>query len=160
MKKLLTYIFTLNLKALLVEKTDDTLIQAFRYIFVGGAAFVADAGSLWLISLTGIHYLICTAIAFCIGLAANYALSKRFVFTENAKTGRAAEFVVYAVIGIIGLGLTELLMFMFTDLFGMYFILSKVVAAVLVLAWNFIARKLFLYRRGKPAVETKEVRVL
>jgi putative flippase GtrA len=114
---------------------------------VGGIAFIADAGSLYLFSLTGVHYLICVAIAFVIGLSVNYTLSKHFVFTQNAKIGKVMEFIAYGVIGAVGLGLTELLMWLLTDVFGLFFMLSKIFAAIIVFAWNFIARKLALYRQ-------------
>jgi putative flippase GtrA len=134
-----------NFKTLFVCKSDNFYIQAFRYVFVGGIAFVADASLLYLSSLLGIHYLICTAMAFVVGLIVNYLLSKIFVFTEKAKTGAIIEFVIYAVIGVIGLVITELLMWLFTDIVGIYFMLSKIITAIIVLVWNFLTRKFTLY---------------
>jgi putative flippase GtrA len=57
-----------------------------------------------------------------------------------------AETACYLGISVIGLVLTELFMFMFTDLFGVYYIFSKVITTFIVLAWNFSARKFWLYR--------------
>ena len=37
-------------------------------------------------------------------------------------------------------------MYVLTEIAGIYFMLSKVVAAAIVLIWNFVARKLVLYR--------------
>ena len=50
-------------------------------------------------------------------------------------------------VGIIGLGLTEGLMWFFTDLVGLHYMLSKLVTAALVLLWNFIARKIILFTK-------------
>lgn len=122
-----------------------TIIQFIKYIFVGGAAFVADALTLWLLGSI-IHYLAAAAVAFAVGLVVNFVISKRFVFTDNTHN-KAAEFIVYAVIGIVGLGLTELIMYLLTDMAGIHFMLSKVVTAAIVLVWNFSARKIILYRR-------------
>jgi len=53
-------------KRLFFERTEDTRIQFFRYIFVGGVATIIDMGSLYVFtSMVGIHYLISAAIAFC-----------------------------------------------------------------------------------------------
>ena len=52
---------------------------------------------------------------------------------------------------LIGLGLTELLMWAFTDGLGLFYLLSKAIAAVIVLLWNFFAKKL-MYRK-KPDKE-------
>ena len=136
-----------KLRLIFTGESNNTIIQFIRYIFVGGAAFVADAGALWLISLFA-HYLIAAAAAFIIGLIVNFALSKLFVFTDNTHN-KAAEFITYGLIGIIGLVLTELLMYLFTEKIGLYFMLSKIITAVIVLVWNFAARKIVLYRGNK-----------
>ena len=135
------------IQKLFVTPTRNTLVQLFRYAFVGGIAFLADAGSLFLLEKAGLHYLIAAALAFLVGLTVNFFLSKRFVFSEDARrVGRAGEFVAYGLIGLAGLGLTELIMYLMTGVFGVYFMLSKIVSAAIVLLWNFAARKLFLYR--------------
>ena len=146
MNKILELIRKGNLRGLLIDKTNDSLLQFCRYIFVGGAAFLADWGALFLLERAGLHYLSAACPAFFIGLAVNYALSKKMVFTEKLKSP-AAEFSVYGIIGLVGLGLTEALMYLFTGVLGLYFMLSKPIAAAIVLFWNFAARKAILYRK-------------
>lgn len=90
-------------------------------------------------------YLIAAAISFIAGLVVNFILSKLFVFTEKKKSP-TAEFLSYGIIGVIGLGWTELFMYIFTDIAGLYFIISKLITSALVLIWNFAARKILLYR--------------
>jgi putative flippase GtrA len=126
------------------KPTDNTILQLFRYCFVGGAAFIVDAAVLWGFEHFT-HYLIASAIAFMAGLISNFILSKLFVFTES-KTKKSIEFLAYTIIGVIGLIFTELLMYVFTDILGLYFMLSKIITAVIVLIWNFAARKFILYR--------------
>ena len=66
---------------LLKDQTDKTKIQMFRYLFVGGAAFIVDFLSLFILTdFFGIYYLISAAIAFILGLIANYFLSISWVF--------------------------------------------------------------------------------
>lgn len=145
MKEFIKALLKLDMKALFREKTTNTFIQFFRYIFVGGFAFLVDAFALWLCEKF-MHYMIAAAIAFVVGLAANYVLSICFVFSESKQvTNKVKEFTVYAVIGIIGLILTEAIMYLCTDVVGLYFLLSKIIAAAIVLVWNFVARKKILY---------------
>lgn len=146
MKELFDYIFKLDLKSLFITKTNNTFIQFFRYIFVGGVAFLADGGSLFLITTIGVNYLISVIFAFVIGLAVNYGLSKLLVF-ENSSVNGKIEFLVYGIIGVIGLGFTEIIMYVLTEIAGLYFMVSKVIATIIVLVWNFIARKITLYRK-------------
>lgn len=148
MKELFQYIFKLDFKNLFVNETDNTFIQLFRYCFVGGLAFLADWLSMILFKEIGLHYLIAAVIGFFVGLAVNFLLSKLFIFQkDNAAIGKKGEFIAYAVIGVIGLGITELLMYFFTDIIQFHYAISKIIAAVIVLFWNFIARKKFLYSK-------------
>ncbi len=132
---------------LLTRNTDQTGIQFFRYLFVGGVAFLVDFGSLYVFTdFFGIFYLISAAIAFILGLITNYALSISWVFNRRTLNNRTIEFSVFAIIGIIGLGLNELFIWFFTAELNFYYLISKILAAIIILFWNFFARKITLFR--------------
>ena len=137
-----------DLKGLFIEPTEDSFLQFFRYIFVGGASFVTDYVLLYIITELGINYLVSGVISFIAGLLVNFALSKLLVFNKKT-TGseRAKEFSVFAVIAVLGLGLTELLMWLFTEKLNWYYMISKAIAAIIVLFWNFFMKKILLYRK-------------
>ncbi len=132
---------------LIKNETDRMHIQFFRYIFVGGAAFIVDFVSLFVLTdIFGVYYLTSAAIAFTLGLIANYALSINWVFNNRTLDNAWSEFTLFAFIGIIGLGLNELIIWLFTDYIGLFYLLSKIIAAALILSWNFFARKFTLFR--------------
>ena len=132
---------------LLKDQTDKTKIQMFRYLFVGGAAFIVDFLSLFVLTdFFGIYYLISAAIAFILGLVANYLLSISWVFNKRKLNKRHIEFGVFALIGIVGLGLNEVFIWFFTQDLQIYYQMSKILAAVIILLWNFFARKFILFR--------------
>jgi putative flippase GtrA len=132
---------------LIKNQTDQTHIQFFRYIFVGGIAFLVQFSSLYLFtSIFGIYYLVSTAIAFILGLIANYALSISWVFNKRTLDNMWSEFTIFAIIGVVGLGLTEITMWFFTDYIGLYYLISQIIAAALILFWNFFARKFTLFK--------------
>lgn len=149
MKEIINLALKMNLKGLFIEPTSNLMLQVFRGLFVGGIAFIADAGLLWLVSLTGLHYLICAVFGFILGVFVNYVLSVRFVFKEKASMGKTGEVTVYFIVGVIGLGLTAAFMWFFTEITGLHFMVSKCITTVLVYAWNFSSRKYFLYRKGQ-----------
>jgi putative flippase GtrA len=64
-----------------------------------------------------------------------------FVFGESKIKSKSTEFIAFAVIGVIGLGLLNLLMWLFTDNLGINYIVSKLIATIFVYAWNFFARR-------------------
>lgn len=129
--------------------------QFLRYMVTGGVAFVADFG-LFALCLYGFgwHYLLANLVGLVAGLVLNYAMSILWVFTackRILKTQKGIEFVLFALVGIAGVGINQLLMYLMVDGIGINEMVSKMIAAVLVLMWNFGARKLMLFR-GKKTV--------
>ena len=134
------------MKKLFKDDTEKTFIQLFRYTFVGGAAFLVDIGSLYILtSFVGIYYLISAAIAFILGLIANYIMSISWVFNNRTLNSAKLEFGVFALIGVVGLGFNEVLIWFFTEDIHIFYLISKVMAAILILFWNFFARKFTLF---------------
>lgn len=118
-----------------------------KYLVVGGLAFIVDAVVLRIFTeLFGAHYLVSAAFGFLAGLLTNYALSVRWVFVKRKGFAPSAEFAIFSLIGAGGLLLTELFMWLFTDIGGLYYMYSKVLTAALVLVWNFGLRKYILFR--------------
>lgn len=133
-------------KVLFTEKTNHVFIQLFRYTFVGGFAFVIDFGLLWFLKeIFGLHYLLSATLAFIAGLTVNYFISIRWVFIRYKNRNRISEFFYFTFIGIIGLGLNDLFMWLFTDKVQFHYLISKIAAAILVYLWNFFARKYLLF---------------
>ena len=131
-------------------ETQGTFVQLFRYAFVGGAAFIVDFGTLYLLTnYLGIHYLVSATISFILGLATNYILSIVWVFNNSKLQSRFWEFVIFAIIGVIGLGLNALIMYIATDLCSIHYLLSKIISTIIVFFWNFFARKIILFKAQK-----------
>lgn len=148
MKEFFEILFSFNMKKIFYTPTKNSLLQFFRYAFVGGVAAFADLGVLYVLTeVFMIYHLISGVVGFVAGLSVNFLLSKIFVFSgEKNKHSASTEFIVYAIIGVIGLLLTELIMYAMTDIAGLYFMISKIVATGVVFVWNFVARKITLYR--------------
>jgi putative flippase GtrA len=129
------------------EKTDKTLLQLIRYTFVGGLAFIVDFGTLYLLTnYLQIYYLISALIAFLLGLAINYLLSIKWVFDKRNVQNRKLEFILFMIIGVVGLGLNELFLWFLTDILLLYYLISKIVTSIIVYLWNFFARKFILFK--------------
>lgn len=126
----------------------SALVLAFlKYALVGGGGAVVDFCTLMLCyEVFGWHYLFATACGFMVGLVFVYILSNLWVFdTRKLETSPAKEFVIFTLIGIAGLLLTQGLMWLFVDGCGLIVPLAKCITLFLVLFWNFGARKWILY---------------
>lgn len=130
------------------DPTDDIFLQLFRYIFVGGTAFAVDFFFLYFFSdICGIYYLISAVLSFIISVLVNYVMSTRWVFNQDNIENKVLEFNLFILISTIGLGFTEILLYFFTDIVGLYYLISKIISAIIVLFWNFLARRYMFYGR-------------
>jgi putative flippase GtrA len=76
-----------------------------------------------------------------VGLAVTYVLSNKYVFGESKFASKKADFVLFALIGLIGLLLLNLLMWGLTGGIGINYLASKILATIVVYIWNFFARR-------------------
>lgn len=128
-------------------KDNSLIMQLFRYGIVGGISFVVDWGTLMVLTeACGVHYMVSAAIAFVLGLVCNYLLSTRWVFGQSRIGNRWAEFAAFAVIGVIGLLLNELIIYLCTGIAGWHYLAGKVVSTVIVFFWNFLARRFLIFK--------------
>lgn len=122
-----------------------TFIQLIQFGFVGVAATIIDFGVLiFLVQIFHLDPVISAAISFIISLIFNYVVSMRYVFRHRQDISRKTEFIIFAVLSIIGLGLNELLMWLCINVVGIFYVWAKVIATALVMIWNFVSRKIWL----------------
>lgn len=143
--------------------------QIIKFGFVGGTSFIID----YLITL-GVSALcrsafgmdVATAAAvgglfgFCISLIYNYFMSMKFVFERRDDMDRKKEFMIFALLSIIGLGLNELILYfgvilcdkvmpsIVADHPSLITTLVKMFATGVVMVYNFISRKMTLEKRS------------
>ena len=69
--------------------------------------------------------------------------------TDEEKSKSIKAFLIYAAVGIVGFGLTELGMWLGVKIVGsagLWYVLVKCFVAGVVLIWNYVGRKVFVYR--------------
>lgn len=143
-----------------------SLIKEFaRYLVVGGTAFLVDFGVLYLSKTYLFHSLgdlgvyLATALGFLVGLTYNYILSLIWVFqsAKDQKKGRTVgAFLIFAIIGAIGLLLTEGGMFLGYQLLHINYMIVKLVVAAFVLLWNYGARKILIFKDDQSKWNQKQ----
>lgn len=132
---------------LFLKKSDRLTIHLVRAIFSSNIAFALDYGLLVLLTeVVGLHYLVSNGIAFMAGTTLLYVLSIYWVFNRRAIQSRHLEYWVFILIGAVGLGFNEILMWVFTEKVGVFYLYSKFIAGSTVFFWNFLSRRYILFR--------------
>jgi putative flippase GtrA len=134
------------LRNLITDRTNNLFVQLFRYTFVGGVAFVVDFALLFILTdYVKWYYQWSAAVSFVAGLTVNYLLSIRWVFhATNTRRSHLVDFLLFAMVGLIGLLLNALIIYVCTELLGVYYLLSKIVSTIIVFLWNFLGRRYLL----------------
>jgi putative flippase GtrA len=124
----------------------DYLKSLFRYIFVGGIAFIVDYSLLYILTeKLKFYYIFSSFISFIAGLIVNYILSIKFVFEKRKMKNKKLEFMYFSLIGIGGILINQFLMWFFTEKIGFFYMYSKLLSVTIVFLWNFSIRKYFLF---------------
>ena len=135
------------IKKLFRDSTENSYIQFFRYAFVGGAAFAADFATLYICKeFFSMNLIVANSLAFIIGLLTNYYISISWVFNKRIIGNSWTEFILFTVIGVIGLGLNTAILWYFTNHVKIDYKISKLIATAIVYFWNFFARKFILFK--------------
>ncbi len=84
------------------------------------------------------------------GLIVGYVLSIRMVFNYRRLKDQRIEFLSFAAIGSVGLGINAAVIFAAVKYFGIYYLVAKCVAAGFTFLFNFFARRQMLFVRRSP----------
>lgn len=124
-------------------------VRALRYAVVGAIAFVIDLGCLLLL-LEHMPLLAANTLAFLIANAVNFWLGHVWVFGRPlGGPGLARQYGGVLAISVVGLALNDALVWGGVEIAGASIVVSKIIATVVVMFWNYAARSLWVYREGQ-----------
>ena len=115
------------------------------YGLASGAALAVDWSALTLLVRDGMAAATAAAIGFSLGMLVTYVASIRFVYADRRHGSRLRELLIFAVIGLAGLGLNVLLICGFGAWLGLAAPIAKAPTAGLVFLFNFAARRAMLF---------------
>ena len=122
--------------------------QFVRYGFVAIIAFFVDFGLLFfLTNYLHVFYLFSASCSFLISSIVNYSLSTRWVFCQRSKLPIFLEIIFFAIITLVGLFFNDLILWFVTEKLGVFYLLSKIVAGIIVFFWSFFSRRYLFINR-------------
>lgn len=122
------------------------LREFIRYTWASMLALGADGMTLiMLVEWGGMQYLLAAAMGFCTGLTTLYLMSTRWVFNQRRYANTKVEFLIFALIGLGGLLLTLIIMALGTEVVGLDYRISKLLAAGSSFLFNYVLRKRIVF---------------
>jgi putative flippase GtrA len=132
---------------LFAGKTPSREVEMFRYFVTSCASFVFDFGLLYLLTdVIGLYYLISAVISYGSGMVVSYLLSIRWAFARRSVANKSLEFGAFVGIGIAGMGINTLILWLWASVLGLNYLIGRFVSAVIGFIWKFVARKIALFR--------------
>lgn len=145
------------------------LREIVRFLIVGGGATVVDFLTMSLVLYlmqpeiypdflsiflggtaepTTLATVIGTGAGFLVGLAFNYIFSVLFVYKEKGNSKTVGGFLLFAVLSAGGLLIHLLGMYLGYDLLHINEWIVKIVLTAVVLVYNYLTRKFFIFRKS------------
>ena len=119
------------------DYTDNEFVKIILYLFVGGSAALIEWAFFYAFSETALAYFLSTLY--------HYFMCNILVFTSGVRYGKAKELSLVFLVSGMGLLFNLLLMYLFVGMFGMPGMVSKIAATCIVVVWNYLARKKWIF---------------
>ncbi|WP_423364024.1 GtrA family protein [Mycoplasma sp. P36-A1] len=123
-----------------------------RYIIIGSIAFIIDFMTIIIcrniIYPTTNPYIITLyyILGFILAFIFNYLSTLKYVFINYESNNQQKDIFNTLIVAIIGLVLTLLLMYIGEFIFKYNYVILKVIVSIIVLVWNYLARKYLIYK--------------
>jgi len=124
-------------------------MQFFLYLIVGGLSFYVDIGAFIALRATEVPVIPASVTSFGLATAANYFLSVVLAF-ERGRFRCSIEMLRFLSVVLVGRGLNTLPVRCFVYRFSIHPAVAKITAVPVVLVWNYLGRRLFVFRNEIP----------
>jgi putative flippase GtrA len=137
---------------MIIKLAKSVLTMEFiRYVIVGVASVIIEMSALvLLVEQFNIPYLESNTLAFLFTAIVNYVLSRLWVFEKTGRRKRI-EFLWFALFLVLSLLISQLLMWYGVERLHIDYKISKLISIVIVVAWNFLTRKHFIFGKHHKA---------
>ena len=123
----------------------NAIKELLLYLIVGGIATISEWAIFYLLDLGAVHYALATVIAYLLSTFINWLAGRLLVF-KKTNLSLLKELAGIYLASIVGLLLNLLIMWIAVDLLSFNEMISKVAATAIVFAYNFLVRKLLIYK--------------
>lgn len=120
--------------------------ELILYGIIGGFCAALDFGVYTVLGLI-IHFLIANIISIHCGIICSFLLNRNFNFKVKDKTKR--RFLSFYLVGLSGLSISELLLWIFSTRMGLNNMAVKLATVVIVALFQFLLNKYITFKTSK-----------
>ncbi len=122
------------------------LLKFIKFGIVGASGMVVDFSLTYLFKeIFKIQKYIANGIGFTVAATTNFFLNRIWTFESNDPE-MTIQYLKFFFISFIGLGINTLFLYILVSKYGKKFYLSKLVAIMVVMLWNFTANLIFTFK--------------
>ena len=131
------------------------LREYYRYIIVGLFITALDFSMIAFqkeiilarIAPNNIHcVLIAVGISYSVACFIQYLLSVKYIFSESKATKNIKSFIIFFLIGVVGLVILEYMMSYFIGVLNLNLYIAKVFATGIIFSFNFGTKRFLLFK--------------
>jgi len=126
----------------------NVIKEFVKFGVVGGIGTLVNIAILYLLTeKIGVYYLISAIFSFIIAMSSNFILNKVWTFKENIKLGIGKKYLQFGLVSVSALLVNLFFLYIFTEIFGIYYIISQILAIGIALIINFFGNKIWTFSK-------------
>ena len=118
--------------------------KLIKFAVVGASGTIIGLAALWIMTeKMEWYYLLAYAFAFVLSASHNYSWNSLWTFKD--KQANAKGFSKYLTVSTITLGINLTLMFVLTDIIGLWYMFSAVTVTIIIFLINFLMSRRYVW---------------
>jgi len=122
--------------------------RILKFSLVGASGVVVNMGLLYVLTeLALLHYMFSSIVAIETSIMSNFLLNNLWTWRDRKTDAFLYRLLKYHLsAGFTGILANWLLLFVFTEVFGVYYLISNIIGIGFGMTWNFLLNDLWTFR--------------
>ncbi len=126
----------------------ETIRQFFKFAIVGTINTLISLAVLYVLTdVFKFYYMISAVLAFLVSATNSFILNKLWTFKENLSYHATTKYVKFIIISVTALIFNLSILYVLTEFFHVYYLLSQIIAILFSLWINFFGNKLWTFKK-------------
>ncbi len=120
--------------------------EFIKFAMVGASGAVLNIAVLYVLTeYFHVYYMISSVFSFAAAATSNYIWNKKWTFGESLRVSFLKKYRRFFAVSVIALSVNMVFLYIFTAIFGIYYILSQALAIGAAFLVNFSGNKIWVF---------------